>query len=167
MPLLYSEMQVFRQWWLWVIILVSTTILLYVIIGQINEGNLSLVIVFCILGVGFPLFMYKLQLKTEVTEKGIHIRFFPFHWKWIFFKFDDIELTYAITYNPLMDYGGWGIRYGFKDRGKAYNVSGNQGVLIKFKRGKDVLIGSSNHDKLSQIINERVSALNEKIKANS
>lgn len=162
MPVLYSETQVFRQWWLWVLVLLPATILLGIIIGQIGENPISLVIIFFIIGLGFPLFIYELQLKTQVTEKGIYIRFFPLHWKWIIFKFDDINLVDAITYSPLMDYGGWGIRYGIKGRGKAYNVSGNLGVLITFKNGKNVLIGSKTHELLRDIINERVSGRDEK-----
>ena len=61
----------------------------------------------------------------------------------------------ASTYSLLKDYGGWGIRYGRK--GKAYNVSGNKGVLLTLADGKNGLIGSKNHEVLCSAINERVS----------
>ena len=32
----------------------------------------------------------------------------------------------AIKYNPIIDYGGWGIKHSYI--GKVYNVSGNFGV---------------------------------------
>ena len=73
MPVLYSETQVFRQWWLWALVLLPLTIVLGVIIGQIGETPISLVVIFFTIGIGFPLFIYKLQLKTQVTEKGIYI----------------------------------------------------------------------------------------------
>ena len=71
------------------------------------------------------------------------------------FDFDSIEKAEAHSYSPLRDYGGWGIRYGGK--GKAYNVSGNKGVLLMLKDGKNVLIGSQNHEGLCSAINERLS----------
>ena len=43
------------------------------------------------------------------------------------------------SYNPIRDYGGWGIRWGTK--GKAYNVSGNRGLYLEFSDGKQLLIG--------------------------
>ncbi|GIS68544.1 MAG: hypothetical protein CM1200mP8_1020 [Chloroflexota bacterium] len=53
-----------------------------------------------------------------------------------------------------MDYGGWGIRYG--KNGKAYNVSGDRGVLLTFKNGSRVMIGSGEVDSLNSAINENL-----------
>ena len=71
------------------------------------------------------------------------------------FDFDYIHEAHAITYSPLKDYGGWGIRYGRK--GKAYNVSGNKGVMLSMKDGKAIMIGSQNNKDLWNVINERLS----------
>jgi hypothetical protein len=56
----------------------------------------------------------------------------------------------AITYSPLRDYGGWGIRRGAK--GKAYNVSGNHGVRLELSDGKRILIGSQRPEELSEAV---------------
>lgn len=53
---------------------------------------------------------------------------------------DSIRHSEVRTYSPLKEYGGWGIRYG--SNGKAYNVSGNQGVQLEFRDGKRLLVGS-------------------------
>jgi TATA-box binding protein (TBP) (component of TFIID and TFIIIB) len=50
----------------------------------------------------------------------------------------------------LLEYGGWGIKYGRK--GKAYNVSGNRGVQLVFKDGKQLLIGSQRAEELAEAI---------------
>ena len=96
--------------------------------------------------------MYTMGLDTQVRESGVFIRFWPFHRKWVVFGFDSIQKAEASTYSPLKDYGGWGIRYG--SRGKAYNVSGNKGVLLTLADGKNVLIGSKNHEVLCSAITE-------------
>jgi hypothetical protein len=54
------------------------------------------------------------------------------------------------TYRPIRDYGGWGIRYG--RNGKAYNVSGNRGVMLEFSHGQKLLIGSQKPGDLANAI---------------
>ncbi len=98
--------------------------------------------------------MYTTGLDTQVTSHGLSVRFRPFHRKWRVFEFESILEAEALTYSPLKDFGGWGIRYGKK--GKAYSVSGNEGVLLKLKNGKSVLIGSKKHEELGRAIKQRI-----------
>ena len=170
----YSEKQRFRQWWLWLLILILSPIGPFVFIRAIFQqviiespiGNnptsdYVLIVLGLILGIGFgigiPIFLYIAGLDTEVRESGVYIRFRPFHRKWVVFGFNNIQKAEASTYSPLKDYGGWGIRYGRK--GKAYNVSGNKGVFLTLRDGKNVLIGSTNHKALYSSINERMSSI--------
>jgi hypothetical protein len=53
----------------------------------------------------------------------------------------------VVSYSPLGDYGGWGIR-GVKNH-RCYNISGKQGLKATFQDGKSVLIGTQQADKLS------------------
>ena len=155
----YSEKQRFRQWWIWLSILISPAFFLGVVLQQIILGSpvdYAMVILATILLGGLPLFIYITGLDTEVTDCGVCIRFRPFHRKWIVFGFDSIRKAETSTYSPLKDYGGWGIRYGWK--GKAYNVSGNKGVMLTLTDEKNVMIGSSNHEALCSAINERLSS---------
>jgi hypothetical protein len=57
------------------------------------------------------------------------------------FGAEDLNECFARKYRPILEYGGWGIRCGWKG-GRAYNVSGNEGVQLVFKNGKRLLIGS-------------------------
>jgi hypothetical protein len=51
-----------------------------------------------------------------------------------------MESFEAVTYRPIRDYGGWGIRWG---PGKlAYNVSGSEGVRIDRSDDRELLVGS-------------------------
>ena len=91
-------------------------------------------------GIALPVLLYSIRLVTEVRSDGLYLRFFPFHLSYERFPIDGIRSYEAITYSPLREYGGWGIRYGWN--GKAYNVSGNQGIQLELSEGKRILIGT-------------------------
>ncbi len=66
------------------------------------------------------------------------------------------EKTYfeKTTYRPLIDYGGWGIRYGRK--GTAYTVSGNQGIQIVFNTSRKLILGSQMPDAFEDAIQSAI-----------
>jgi|ETNmetMinimDraft_26_1059896.scaffolds.fasta_scaffold19230_3 hypothetical protein len=102
---------------------------------QINssfEQIISIIIVVVIFT-----FLFNIKLQTEVKTDALYIKLFPLHINWQVFNYKDIKLYNTITYRPIRDYGGWGIRYGRK--GKAYNAYGNRGVLfiLKKENGKE------------------------------
>jgi hypothetical protein len=111
-----------------------------------------------IIAIGLPLCLIVLflltRLETEVRSEGLFVRFFPFHLRFEKFTADDLKEYYARQYNPLLEYGGWGIRYG--RAGKAYNPKGNQGVQLVLKNGKRLLIGSQKPEELVKAINSFV-----------
>ena len=137
----YREEQRFRQWWLWGLLTVLTIFWIVIILMTFD---VIVILSAFILDFGLILFMYKLKLDTEVTDIGIKIRFWPFHREWLLFEFKNIESFTEVKYKPLVDYGGWGIRYGIFDRlhAKAYTVSGNRGIMIQMRDNNNVLIGS-------------------------
>jgi hypothetical protein len=104
------------------------------------------------LGIG-PLIWVN-RLDTEVHRDGLYIRYFPFHTHFKRFKAEDLSEYHARKYRPILEYGGWGIRCGWK--GLAYNVSGNEGVQLVFKNGKRLLIGSSKPCELEAAIRSAV-----------
>jgi hypothetical protein len=61
-----------------------------------------------------------------------------------------IEKYEVITYDPILDYGGWGIKY--NRHGKAYNVSGNKGLQLYLKNGKRILIGTQKESELTNFL---------------
>jgi hypothetical protein len=160
---IFSESQRFRQWLIWILVAIGPVIFTWAVIQQLvldipfgnNPSNDTvLVILTVIFGIAFPLFLYRTGLDTEVGDEGIRIRFWPFHRQPRVFYFTDVENVEAVTYSPLKDYGGWGIRYGTK--GKAYNVRGNQGVVLTLKSGESILIGSQHHETLCSVIEDRL-----------
>ncbi len=99
---------------------------------------------------GIGLLIWVARLETEVRQDGVYIRYVPFHRHFKRFKAEDLSEYQARTYRPLQEYGGWGIRCG--RNGRAYNVSGNQGVQLALKDGRRVLIGSSKPSELETAI---------------
>ncbi|MHC4271366.1 MAG: DUF6141 family protein [Planctomycetota bacterium] len=121
------------------------------------SGEVVTIILFTIVGILLPfacaaLFLI-LKLETEVRSDGLYIRFFPFHLKYKRFVPEDLKECYIRTYRPIKEYGGWGIRYGFGESGKAYNVKGNQGLQLVFENGKRLLIGTQKPKRLLEAVN--------------
>jgi hypothetical protein len=103
---------------------------------------------------GFGLFWLfrAMRLITEVRSDGVYIHFVPLLRDTILFS--NIADCEARTYRPIREYGGWGVRFGWKR--KAYNVSGNRGVQLTLKSGKRLLIGSQRSEELAQAIRKGV-----------
>ena len=89
-----------------------------------------------------------MSLNTIVDNKGVSIKFSPFHSEWRTYPWDSIKSCTVKTYDPIGDYGGWGIRNG------AYNVSGDKGLLLKFTNGSNLLIGTQKPEELKTIFQQ-------------
>jgi energy-coupling factor transporter transmembrane protein EcfT len=86
--------------------------------------------------------------RTNVTEAELIVSFgalFPLYQRRIDLR--DMASAVADTYQPIAEYGGWGIR-GF-GRSVALNARGNHGVRLTLKNGRRVLIGSQRSDDLA------------------
>jgi len=103
-----------------------------------------------VFGIGLPLFFLSLRLITEVRRDGITVRFVPLNRRPQCWACGDIGGYELVTYRPLRDYGGWGIRSGPK--GRAYNVSGDRGVRLTLRSGKMHLIGSQKPQRLASAL---------------
>ncbi len=63
---------------------------------------------------------------------------------------NEIQAAVRITYDPIRDYGGYGIRTG--RFGKAYVAESTQGVRLKLANGDTVIIGSNRPDELLAVL---------------
>jgi len=161
-PVLFREVQKMNQMWVWLIVAIPIIISWYGAYQQLLLGkpfgnnpapDWMILLYFLIFGILFPLFFYSIKLVTEVREDGLSVRFYPFHLSFKTFPFETVRNYEIRTYNPLRDYGGWGIRYGPK--GKAYTTAGNRGVLFEFADGKKIkklMIGSQVPEKLAEAV---------------
>jgi hypothetical protein len=145
----FEEDQSFRQPWLWTLMLATLAALLIASLLA-PEGQIVLWVVLGIV-LATALLLYSMRLSVQVDTEAVRIRFFPIWKKTI--PLADMVRWEARTYRPILEYGGWGIRYTI-GRGWAYNVSGNQGVQLELANGKRILIGSQRAEDLASMIGE-------------
>lgn len=134
-----------KLWWVFIPIIIGPTALLIGALAQENPAEkqemlTAFVITLCILAVVVGL-LVSMRLITRIDSKGVSISYIPFIRKktytWL-----DIDKAWLRKYNPIGEYGGWGIKGSFFKKGTAYNVWGNKGLQLYLKNGKRVLIGT-------------------------
>ena len=159
----FREVQRFRQPWLWAVLLSGLAFLGFAIYSQVVErqplGNhpasdshlLLIGVLYLLMVAWFAL----IALVTEVYDDFIRVQML---WMWVpkRIPFRDIKTAQAVTYRPILEYGGWGIRRG--TNGWAYNISGNRGVRLQYQNGKTFLIGSRRAEELALAIQARLGA---------
>jgi hypothetical protein len=101
-------------------------------------------------GLAVPACFAVLRLVTVVSTSGLTVRLVPLQPRGRRLAWSDVSSARPVTYRPLRDYGGWGIR-GFGGR-MAYNARGDRGVLIELRGGATLLIGSQRPEELAQAI---------------
>lgn len=157
--LLFREVQQFRQPWIWFVLLCSSLAALtaaftpFFLTDSWEENavlNIILIGFGIIFGLFFPILFYAAKLVTEVRTDGLYVSFYPLLFHRIKIPFESVVKSEVQKYHPLRDYGGWGIRYGPK--GKAFNVSGDRGVLIELTNGETILIGSHQPEQLASLL---------------
>lgn len=164
----FIEVQRFRQWWIWLIVAgnLALTVGLFgygmyrqLILGQpwgskpMSDGSLLVVGPVAILfSLGLFWLLLSARLEVKVASEALSVRFRPFVARRIPYR--EIARVEAKSYRPLVEYGGWGIRWG-PGRGIAYNVSGTEGVLLELTNGKRILLGSQNPQPLAEAIRQR------------
>lgn len=163
----FKEEQRFNQLWLIVLLLVSAIVPIAIYVNEYLENptkfsilDLLGFILIILLATGL-IFFFK--LTTRIDEKGIHYKFFPFHWSFKIIKWDEINNAYVRIYDPIGEYGGWGLRGGIlwnKAKGKAINVSGDIGIQLLLKNGKKLLIGTQKKEEAKNIIATYKSKIN-------
>jgi hypothetical protein len=148
---LFREEQRFRQPWLWVLVVASLLLVIATfLIGVVQQlvlgrpwgnnpmsdtGLVVTALLVTALCAGILILYGTMKLVVEVRQKTVHVKFRPF-----------------VTYHPIRDYGGWGIRFSLTGKGRAYNVSGNRGVLLTLSNGKRLMLGSQRAEELASAI---------------
>jgi len=102
-----------------------------------------------IFGIGMPLVLYSVNLRTSVTSESIRVTYAPAFSRTI--HISGIRNCEAVEYRPFRDYGGWGTRWSARN-GWVYSAAGNQGVRLTLNNGKQILIGSHDHEQLAYAI---------------
>lgn len=106
--------------------------------------------------IGWTIFLWLVYLRlvtvrlvTEVRpgELAVGMRGL---WRERRIPLGEIKSAKTITYDPVRDYGGYGIRT--TRRGTAYIAGGNRGVRLELAKGGTLLIGSERPEELASAI---------------
>ncbi len=96
----------------------------------------------------FTMFLTS-RLIVGMGPSGISYRYPPFvSEKRI--AWDEIQYAWVRKYNPMLEYGGWGYR-GLRRR-RAFNMSGNIGIQIITKTGRQMLLGITRQSQASAVL---------------
>lgn len=171
--ILFYEEQKFDQLWVKITVngsmILVIAIFIYAVIQQIilkepfgnnpmSDGALSFVsIIAIIFALGIIILFQTLKLIVSVTNDGVQIKFFPLINKKILKE--NIEHFEIRKYRPIAEYGGWGIRFSFSGKGRAYNVKGNMGLFFKIKNSSPVLIGTQKPEEFFEAL-KKIKAFN-------
>jgi len=145
----FREVQPLRQQRLIVVILIVVAAV--VLVSLLVSGGATLwgaIIALGTLALVTALFLAA-SLETTVDREAVTVAFHLL-WPKRRIPISDVRKAEATKYRPLLDYGGYGVRLGF--RGWAFNVSGDEGVLVETKDGSRVMIGSQRPKELEVAI---------------
>ncbi len=145
----FYEEQHFSRWWLLIGI---EPLLIFGILGIVKVIPFSVVISVVAITMIAPTLLMISSLETAITNDAIMLRFKPFKWKWKTIPLTDITSAVVRKYEPLGEFGGWGIKYGGKKAGWCYNAKGNIGLQLELIDGKKLLIGTQKRDELESVI---------------
>ncbi len=93
-----------------------------------------------------------IRLDTIIKRDGIYFRFYPVQRKYKYLPWQKITKSYVLRYNPILEYGGWGLRIGLFGRGRAYNVSGRNGLKLVCSDEKKLLIGTQKPEEITEVL---------------
>ena len=156
---IFKEEQRFTQTWLKIILAISLIVPIIVVSKEYLEENSKITtneFILTLVGITVSVaFIFFIKLKTSIDEKGIHYQFYPFHLKMKLIKWEAIKKAQVRTYDPISEYGGWGLKGGSfwnKEKGKCVNISGDIGIQVEFKNGKNLLIGTQKKEKAAHVL---------------
>ena len=161
--MIFEERQRFRQWWAWIAILAPAVVAWLMFFLQIVGGepvgddpapDWFIWLMVAVMGIGFPTWFAVLTLETRVDDEGVHVRFRNGIGRRDV-AFADIVEVESREYRPILEFGGWGLRWG-RHRRRAFTASGTAGVEIRLRDGRSVLVGSQRAGELAGVIRDRM-----------
>ncbi len=151
----FKETQTYWGTWLaYFIILIElpTMVLLGVLYVQADDkAEMAIAFGSVILILGLVLiFIFNIKLETRIDDSGVSFRFFPFINKWRKYDSSKIQSIKVISYSPITDFGGWGLKGNSKT--KAYSILGDQGLLMNVGEKKEIMIGTAKSKELKEFL---------------
>ncbi|OCX51994.1 hypothetical protein BEL04_17735 [Mucilaginibacter sp. PPCGB 2223] len=156
--MLFSEIQKFRQWWLWLILIVTLMPLLGILIYQVITGNPvgdkpasngSLIVIVLLVGLPLVLGFCYFKLFTVVERDAIYYGFGIKGNKLNELRLADIASMDVIPYRSF----GLGMRLS-RQYGTIYNTNWGKGLVITKTDGSKLVIGTQRPEELKVAISK-------------
>ena len=150
--ILFEEHQRFRQPWLWAVLLCACVVAGGSFVASVLGGRGSpWTVLILLLPAALVWLLYVVDMRVRVDAEALSVRFSPIWGTRI--PLADVVSCEPRVYRPVLEYGGWGVRYSPFGRGWAYNVWGNRGVQLVLADGRRALVGSQRPQALADAIN--------------
>lgn len=148
----FTENQRFNKTFIWVIMIVSLSLLLLVPLLPFVEKNITNGIWASLIVVGGVItLLASIKMQTRIDRDKLMFRYIPTVNSWKTYSFNEIQEIKLIKYNSLKEFGGWGIRYNFDSW--LYNTGGRYGIKVKVGKKKFIL-GTYKPDEASKVIEQ-------------
>jgi hypothetical protein len=148
----YVEVQKFNQPWINVILyIVLAAGFIVAFLFLLNKELVFISFIPLIAALLIFILFKVMKLTVCISADKVEYNFKPFHLRNQIIDKADIVSAAVIKYEPIVDYGGWGIRYNFK-KGKAFTTRGSYGLQLKLKNGKSILLGTQQPQALQSFL---------------
>jgi len=137
----FKEQQRFSNWILWLLLISMAVGVWFWFISSVVLGGSSspglqesiapdwfIVLVWAIVGIIIPGFIFTLRFDIEIQNGEIVFQYFPFHVKPKRLSIKEVQNYKIVRYDPLGDYGGWGVRKKVNTIG--YITPSDRGVIV-------------------------------------
>jgi len=144
-----------RSWWgPWISLLFWGAILGSLaagVAGGGTQGSLArMLYAGGILGLAGFIWTFLAGLTVDVTRDGVRLGLGNGRLVRKFVAFAEIRAVESVTYHPLREFGGWGVR-GWGTR-TAWTASGDRAVVLHLTNGHRIYVGSANPQRLEERI---------------
>ena len=137
-PPVFAERQwLLRHWW--PLLLLPMLVVPLVLWLAPKHGSQPPGWVFAFIGLTMGL-VATLVLEVRLDASGAHYRLRPLQWRWRHIAWSEVARAYLRRYDPLGEYGGWGIKGTSQNR--AYNIANDEGIQLELHNGRRILLGT-------------------------
>lgn len=158
----FKEEQRVTSKWIWLLVSCLTAVYFYSLVELIFFDNKTInnpeqdwiFIFFGIIPLILFLLLIKVKLVVVLDDEGCKFRFYPFHLKERVIRWEEIKKIHLRKYNPIFEYGGWGIRVLPFSKNIAFNIKGNYGIQIELKNEKKILLGTSESVEIEKVLKQ-------------
>jgi hypothetical protein len=157
---MYKEVQRTVPWWVYLVTgglgILALVFSFYMIKQSSSVEEIQRSVLASILIVLIPLvliiILFSIKLETMITAEGVYFRFFPFQFKFKHIPWPEITAATVRKYRPYSEFGGWGIRFNFREKETAYCMNGNMGLEMVLKNGRKVLLGTQQPEEIGKAV---------------